>query len=139
MRAGLVAVVSSLILGWVLGCAHGPIFQEMKDVPGDRALIYFYHPQESMASGGKYEVKWMEQRIGLLKTGRYFPYLALPGHYIFYVETLFSFSKKDMDVEPGTVYYARCRTKGWLRASLTMELVPPLLGRAEIMDCRLLR
>ena len=53
MRAGLVAVIPGLILAWVLGCAHGSIFQEMRDVPGDRALIYFCHPQESMMSGGK--------------------------------------------------------------------------------------
>lgn len=128
-----------LCLAGVSGCAHGPKFQEMRDVPPDRALIYFYQIKESMMSGSKFEVKWLEQKIGRLAPDTYFPYLVYPGQYVFYVETALTFSKIALQVEPGMIYYIRCRPRGFLDKDLAMELVPPALGRAEIMDCRLSR
>jgi hypothetical protein len=45
----------------------------------------------------------------------------------------------DLEALPGETYYVRGRLTGFLGSSFKLELVHPMMGQAEILDCRLSR
>ena len=132
----LFAAVAAFALA---GCAHGPIFREAEDPPPDRARIFFYRPGALTGAAGNYGIKRVESKLGVLRNGSYFPYFAEPGTHTFYNEGISGYTKVTVEVLAGETYFIRGRLKGFLGSSFKLELVHPMIGRSEIMDCRLSR
>jgi len=124
---------------FLAGCAQGPGFKRIEEFPLDRALVYFYRPEASVASGQNYSIKMIETVLGKLSSGTYFTYIAVPGPQTYYYEGRYGFTKVSVDLAPGGTYYFRLRRTGFLGSSFKLEQVHPMVGQVEIMECRLYR
>lgn len=121
------------------GCAHGPPFKRVESLPPGQALIYFYRTEAMTGAAMGYGIKRVETKLGTLRNGSYFYYLADPGPHTFYYEGINGFAKIDLEALPGETYYVRGRLTGFLGSSFKLELLHPMMGQAEILDCRLSR
>lgn len=132
----LVLAVAAIISA---GCAHGPVFSGTEAPPFDRALIYFYRPGALTGAAGNYAIKRLESKLGTLRNGSYFPYFAETGTHTFYYEGINGYAKVTVEALAGETYFIRGRLRGFLGSSFKLELMHPMIGRAEISDCRLTR
>lgn len=132
-------LVPTVLAAFFVGCAHGPAFSGSENPLPDRALIYFYRPGAMTGAAASYGIKRVEDKLGALRNGTYFPYQAEPGTHTFYYEGINGFAKVTLEVLAGETYFIRGRLKGFMGSSFKLELVHPVIGRAEISDCRLSR
>src|SRR5438105_10292168 len=61
------------------GCASGPAFQKIEDIPADKALVYIYRPSVMHGAALVPYVVINNLNAIPLKTGGYYPYFSAPG------------------------------------------------------------
>lgn len=121
----------------LLGCAHGKDFKPVEGFPPDRALVYFYYPEKGPVKNQNYSIKLIETELGKLRYGRYFTYLSPPGKYTFYYDGRYGYATLSVELEAGMVYYLRFQPVKLLGGKIRFEMVPEVLAKVELLDCRL--
>jgi len=123
------------------------VFEPVKSVPPDRALVYIYRPERLWLSESEYSVYAKDREVVWLSNGGYYPLLIEPKRTLFWAALLGTYSIT-LDLEPGKTYYLEGSVRwamGWPTLIGTAEfgiprltLVDPSVGAEEIKDCILL-
>lgn len=129
----------SLLFGFLplLGCATGPAFTKIEEIPDDTGLVYIYRPGSAFGAGVSYDVKANGIPIMHLTPGGYYPYFAKPGEIEFSAKTE-STSSLTLDVKTGQTYYIKGTVGiGILVGRPHLVLVSTEVGEKEILKCKL--
>jgi hypothetical protein len=131
---GLTLGLTSLLLG----CATtGPAYQEVP-IPAGKAVVYIYRPQSFLGAALTYLVYANQIPVVNLRNGGYLPYFSGPGKILFSAETETQ-SVAIIAVEAGKSYYLKGTLQmGILVGRPDLQQVPELIGRAEIVNCKLI-
>jgi len=126
-------------LGLAQGCAAGPAFTEVTDIPKDKGLVYVYRDPGFFGGGVVYAVKANGQRVCDLVQGGYCPYLVDPGEVEFSAATE-STSSVTVDVKAQKAHYVKGSVNvGFFIGRPHLMIVPEATGRGEITKCKLVQ
>ena len=82
-RLGLESWLLIVVLT-MTGCASGPLFQKIDNIPAGKAVVYIYRPVPTLmhGAGAAPHVVINDLNAIPLKTGGYYPYFSAPGEVI---------------------------------------------------------
>lgn len=117
-----------------------PAFSEPAPVGGEEALVYIYQPYEVMGSLFPQIVMTRgqddEYELARIWSGGYFPYRVHAGLVELWIAGQ-SGESVAWAAEPGGTYYLRVDTHmGWKAPRGSLEVVPEVKGRPEVILCR---
>jgi len=118
------------------GCAQGPPFKKVTEIPQGKGLVYIYRPAGIVGSAVRYEVYAGTDDVGHLVPGGYLTYFANPGELEIWGKTE-ARGSVTLDVKAGQEQYV----KGSLGVGLfvgrpILTVVEPQVGQREIRDCK---
>ena len=121
------------------GCATGPPFQPVAEIPADKVLVYIYRPGAIFGSGVVYDVHVGEKEIVALRPKGYFPYFAAPGETEFWSRTEAK-ATVATNLSEGETYYLRGGVGlGFFVGHPKLTFVSEEEGSSEIQDTNLLK
>lgn len=127
---------------WVLigvlmisGCASGPPFQKINEIPAGKGLVYIYRP--SVMHGAALVPYVVINKLNAipLKTGGYYPYLSDPGEITISV-THTAKRSITINVTAGETYYVKAGTIFMGLGVPYIESVSAELGLSELSNCK---
>lgn len=139
-RLGLMPWLLIVVLT-MTGCASGPRFQKIDDIPAGKALVYIYRPSVLIyGAGATHNVVINDLNTIPLDDGTYYPYFSAPGEVTFSTAALFQFDQSiTIFVDAGETYYVRTGMNflsGYFLRTPFIELVPAERGLPEISGYR---
>src|SRR6266853_882225 len=127
---------------WVLivaltmsGCASGPPFQKIADIPTGKGLIYIYRPPVMHGAVLVPYVVINDLNAIPLKMGGYYPYFSPPGEVTISV-TQTAKRSITINVEAGETYYVKAGTIFMALGVPYIESVPAEVGLSEVSECK---
>lgn len=101
----LLVVVTLLLLN---ACsASGPKFTQVDPSDTDKFNVYFYRPQEWVASAISPTIIDNGSAISELSNGGYFKYYAPPGSHRFYTDSMYIDKPLTIEIKKGETYFFR--------------------------------
>ncbi len=90
------------------GCVAGGVsFVKESVVPKDKALVYFYRPNNFQGSALDVTVKDNDKTAFKIKNGQYIKYFTEPGKHKFYTDTMAIDKPTEIELEVGQAYYIK--------------------------------
>jgi hypothetical protein len=133
-------LLSVLALAALLAaCATtGPVYQEVPSIPAGKAVVYIYRPPSFFGAAISYIVYANQLPVVDLHNGGYLPYFSEPGTILFSARTEEQ-SVAIIAVEAGKSYYLKGAVQmGILMGRPDLQQMPEMIGRVEILKCKLL-
>ena len=121
----------------LVGCASGPAFKKIDDIPKDKGLIYIYRPSVMHGAALVPYVVINNLNALPLNTGGYYRYFSAPGKVTISI-THTSKRSVTINVKAGETYYVRAGTIFMAFGVPYIELAPPEVALAELSECKLL-
>jgi len=118
----------------VSGCASGPAFKKVDQIPPNKALIYVYRPASHGAAIVPGLVFNKLNSVPLAAYG-YYPHFADPGPVTIAVVAT-GRSHIVLDAKAGQTYYVRAGTIFMAMGAVYVEQVPEAEGLAQLADCK---
>jgi len=117
------------------GCASGPAFKKVDDIPADKALIYIYRPSVMHGAALVPYVVVNDMNAIPLKTGGYYPVFAAPGEI---TVSIIHTSKRSINLsaKAGETYYVKGGTVFMALGVPSIELMKADVGSAEVSECK---
>ena len=119
----------------IAGCASGPAFQKIADIPADKALIYIYRPSVMHGAALVPYVVINNLNAIPLKTGGYYPYFSAPGTVTISI-THTAKRSITIDIKAGQTYYVKGGTVFMAMGIPYIESVSAKVGLAELSECK---
>jgi hypothetical protein len=119
----------------IVGCASGPAFKKIDDVPADKGLIYVYRPSAMHGAALVPYVVINNLNAIPLKRGGYYPYFSVPGTVTISI-THTAKRSITIDVKAGKTYYVKGGTVFGAFGIPYIESVSAEVGLAEISECK---
>ncbi len=134
---GLLAVLVPLS-----GCATGPSFRPVEQMPSGKSVVYFYRPAR-FYGGARGPAVYDNGRkiLNGLTNGGYWAHFIEPGEHVFSAKaTILSESSVRMTSKgPGQEHYIRMDIlPGAMKSDAKLYRVYPEQGREEIVECKLI-
>lgn len=127
---------AAIPLALLQGCATGPPFVEITDVPADKGLVYLYRPATPLGCAVIPPITARGKTVTSLRAGGYYPYLCQPGEAEF-TATTEATSSITIDVKAQRAYYVKETINvGFFVGRPHLMEVPAETAKAEIKDCR---
>jgi hypothetical protein len=118
------------------GCASGPAFKKIDEIPQGKGLVYIYRPAGIVGSAIAYDVYAGTEKVGRLVPGGYLTYLSSPGELEIWGKTE-SKGSVTLDVRTGQEHYVKGSLGvGFLVGRPVITVVEPQVGQKEIQDCK---
>jgi hypothetical protein len=124
----LVAVIA------VSGCATGPAFKKVDQIPPGKALIYVYRPASHGAAVVPGLVFNQLNSVSLTAWG-YYPHFAEPGPVTIAVIAT-GRTHTVLDARAGETYYVRGGTIFMAMGATYVEQVPEAVALPQLADCK---
>ena len=107
-------------------------FQEIKEIPEGKALVYIFRPSNMVGAALHYTVNVDDQKVSEvhLKNGTYLVYFADPGNNIFWEQFGAKRIEVPVEVEAGKTYYIK-------EYNMSLELVSEEIGKEKIKKCKM--
>jgi hypothetical protein len=117
------------------GCASGPPFQKIDDIPTGKGLIYIYRPSVMHGAVLVPYVVINDLNAIPLKIGGYYPYFSSPGEITI---SVIHTAKRSItiSVKAGETYYVKAGTIFMAVGVPYIELVPAEVGLPEVSECK---
>jgi hypothetical protein len=132
--AGTVFLV--VMISMLSGCASGPSFKSIEEIPQGKGLIYVYREGGIVGSAISYEVFAGTEKIGRLLPGGYLSYFANPGELEIWAKTEAKGSIT-LDVKAGETQYVKgSLSVGMFVGRPTLMVVDTQVGQTEIAECK---
>jgi len=132
----LILVVFSVGLFLLPGCATGPKFTKIDDIPEGKAVVYIYRPASPIGAAVSYQVIANGAHIMPMVNGGYFAYYAKPGENEFSAATE-TMSSVTLDVKTGQSYYIKSTVGvGMFVGRPRLAVMPADVGEKEIANCK---
>ena len=119
------------------GCATGPAFEKIADIPKDKGLVYIYRPSVMHGAALVPYVVINDLNALPLKTGGYYTYFSAPGKVTISI-THTARRSITFDVKAGETYYVKGGTVFMALGIPYIESVSAEVGLKEISECKLL-
>ena len=135
LKPGLLFVVFTMT-----GCASGPAFQQINDIPADKGLVYIYRTKPALLHGvgAAPDIVINDLRALRLEAGSYYPYFSAPGETTISAARTFSKRSIKIDVHAGETYYVKAGIS-FGSSSPYIKSVSTKDGLEEIEDCKRLK
>lgn len=118
------------------GCASGPAFKKVENVPADKGLVYIYRPSTLHGAALVPMIVVNDSRALGLKSGSYYTYLASPGALKIAINHT-GRRTVDLDVKAGETYYVRGGTVVMAFGIPYIELATAEQALPELAECKL--
>jgi len=119
------------------GCASGPAYVPITQVPADKALLMIYRPPGIGGAALTPDVDIAGEFKFPLTIGGYYPYFVKPGNLTLAI-TGNGTRTVALDAKGGQTYYVKGGPVPMGFGVPAIEIVPPEQGAAEIKECKLL-
>jgi len=133
-RIALCVLLAGVVV--VQGCASGPKFEPVVEIPADKGLVYLYRSSSGIGCGVVPPLKANGQTICSLHVSGYYPYFASPGEVEFEAATEAK-SAVTVDVKAQETYFVKQTINiGFFIGRPHLMVVPNETGLSEIKGCR---
>lgn len=141
MRTAILTTASLAALVACLGCSSVPLgatYQEVRDIPAGKALVYLYRPHLNVEYAVDFDVVIENVGTVTLADGSYIPLFVSPGVVnLAASRTAEPTAVLPLSAEAGKTYYvSMVPVPGILRFKPTLTPEPVSLGRDNIVPCR---
>ena len=134
IKEGLLKASLAVAVLILSGCATGPAFKKVEQVPPGKALIYVYRPAAHGAAIVPGLVFNQLNSVGLTAWG-YYPHYANPGK-VTIAAIATGRSHIDLDARAGETYYVRAGTNFMGMGTTFVQQVPEAEALPELAGCK---
>ena len=120
----------------ITGCASGPPFQKVENVPADKGLVYIYRPSTIHGAALVPMMVVNDFRALPLKSGSYYTYFASPGP----LQIAINHTGRrvvNFDVKAGETYFVRGGTVVMGFGVPYIEIANAAQALPELSECKL--
>jgi hypothetical protein len=117
------------------GCASGPPFQKIADIPTGKGLIYIYRPSVMHGVALVPYIVINDLNAIPLKVGGYYPYFSSPGEVTISI-THTGKRSITINVKAGETYYVKAGTIFMALGIPYIESVPAEVGLSGVSECK---
>jgi hypothetical protein len=131
----ILRTLSILTCTAITGCATGPAFQKVENVPADKGLVYIYRPSVMHGAALVPYVVVNDFRALPLKSGGYYTYVAPPGPVTVVINHV-GRQTVSFDVEAGHTYYVKGGTIFMAMGIPYIEMASSETALPELAECK---